>query len=119
MRPRVGMRVRTVMAITALIALGFGTTIELHRHASRDRRHNAQRRLYRIAAFHLKRALDCRSAEDRLLPYRRAERLKQLSGDPMPGTLPGGGFGSWDAEREYHVYWANRLYDQAEYDGGD
>jgi hypothetical protein len=101
------------MAIVALVALGFGVTFELNNHAERDRLLKGKARLYREAATHLMRALECRQAETRQLPYRPAERVKLLSGDRYTmGSIPT--LRSWEEEFQHHMYWGNRSYDQTQ-----
>jgi hypothetical protein len=97
-------RVRTLMAIVASVALGFGVTFELKNHAERDRLLKVQFKIYRYAAIHQMRALECKIAEGKL-PYRPAERMKLLSSDLTRGWLPGGVFPSWQVECEYHKYY--------------
>jgi hypothetical protein len=104
-------RVRTLMALVALVAVGFGVAFEWTNHAERDRLLKLQLNRYRYAAFHQKRALECQSAEARQLPYRPAERMKLLSDDPTRGWLPGRNFRSWEEESSHHMYWGNRYFD--------
>ena len=110
-------RVRTMMAIVAIVALGFGITFELKNHADRDRRLTLQADLYRRAAIHFKRALECKAAKETHLPYRPADRAKLLAGDLVRSPVPPGGFPSWQAEMLNHEYWGARIYDQT--DGSD
>jgi len=100
-----------MMAIIALIALGFSVTFELKNHAERDRLLRVQADGFRKAAIHHKRALECQLAEDRQEPYRPADRAKLLASDRVPNLTPPGGFRSWEGERLHHQYWGNRLYD--------
>jgi hypothetical protein len=106
-------RVRSMMTIVALVALGCGVAFELRNRAERDRllRHQADR--YRQAAIHHKRALECKVAEDRQVPYRPAERAKDLAADRVRSSMPPGGFRSWEDELGDHLYWGNRIYDEA------
>lgn len=117
MRLPIRFRVRTVMAIIALVALGFGITFELKNDAERDRLLWRQADLYRQAAIHHKRALECKVAEETHQPYRPLDRTKLLVGDRVRRPVPPGGFPSWQAEMLNHEYWGNRLCDQA--DGSD
>jgi hypothetical protein len=115
MRLPTRLRVRTMMAIIALIALGFAVAFEYKNHAERDRLLRLQADIYRDAAIHHKRALECNIAEERQDPYRPAERAKLLASDRAPGSFtPPGGFPSWEAERLHHQFWGNRIYDQAD-----
>jgi hypothetical protein len=108
-------RVRTLMAIVALVAFGFGLTIELKNHAERDRLLKIQLNRYRRVAVHRMRALECESAEGKQLPYSSAARANLLSSDNLHGGIPSGGipkgnFRSWQEELGYHTYWGNWLY---------
>jgi hypothetical protein len=115
MRLTTRFRVRTMMAIIAFIALGFGVTFELKNHAERDRLLRRRDDCYRQAAIHYKRALECKLAEDAQHPYRPAERVKLSASDRVRGSfMPPGGFRSWQAEYSDHLYWGSRMYDQAD-----
>ena len=116
MRVTYRFRVRTLMALVALVALGFGATFEWKNHAELDRLLRLQADRYRQAAIHLKRAQECNVPEDSKYPYRPAERAKLLAGDRIR-SYPPGGFLSWQAERAHHLYWGGRIYDEA--DGWD
>jgi hypothetical protein len=107
-------RVRTLMALVALVALGFGVAFEVRNHAERDRLLKARLNPYRHASVHLMRALECKSAMDRQAPYRQAKRMELLSSDPTRGRLPVGPFRSWQEEFEWHMYWGNRLFYQTQ-----
>jgi hypothetical protein len=74
LRPR--FRVRTMMAIIARIALGFGISFELKNHAERDRLLKRMAGCYREAAIHFMRAWECDGAEKVNKPYSSAERTK-------------------------------------------
>jgi hypothetical protein len=102
------------MAIVALIGLGFALAFELKNHPERDRLLRGQADSYRQAAIHLKRALECKLGEEMQSPYRPSERAKLMAGDRAPTFTPPGGFRSWEAEFEDHLYWGARLYDQAD-----
>jgi hypothetical protein len=115
MGPKLRFRVRAWMAIVALIALGFGVAFELKNRAERDRLLRRQADRYREAAIHHRRALECKAAEGRQLPYRPAERAKLLAADRVRTFLPPGGFRSWQAEFDDHLYWGTRSLDEAKY----
>jgi hypothetical protein len=112
MRPPTRFRVRTMMALIGLIALGFGVTFELKNHIERDRVLRRRADCYREAATHFMRAVECALSEERQVPYRPAERAKELSGDRVPTFRPPGGWSSWGAERDDHRYWGTRSYDE-------
>jgi hypothetical protein len=102
-----------MMALVALVALGFGATFELKDHIERDRLLRGRADRYRETATHLMRVLECTVAADRQDPYRPAERARELSGDRVRTFLPPGGFPSWQAELEDHRYWGVRIYGEA------
>jgi hypothetical protein len=102
------------MAIVVLIAFGFGVALELKNRGERDRLLRRQSDLYREAAIHHRRALECRDVEGRQVPYRPAERAKLLAADRVRTFLPPGGFRSWQAEFEDHLYWGSRTHDETE-----
>ena len=107
-------RVRTMMAIIALIALGFGVAFELKNHADRDRVLRVRADRYRDAAIHHRRALECKLAEDRHDPYPRAEPAKLLAGDRVRMFVPPGGFRSWEGEFDNQLQWGLRIHDEAQ-----
>ena len=102
------------MAIVAVVALGFGVAFEWKNRVERDRLLGRQARCYRQAAIHHKRALECKDAEERQYPYRPAERARMLAADGVRGSVPSGGYRSWQAESEAHLHWGSRIYDEAE-----
>jgi len=83
-----------MMAIVALIALGFSVAFELKNHAERDRLLSRRADDFREAAIHHKRALECMLTEDRQQPYRPAERAKLSASDRVRTFTPPGGFRS-------------------------
>lgn len=91
-----------MMAIIAFAAIGLGTAFELVNRVQRDRLLRLQARRYTEAAIHHRRALECRDAEDRQLPYRPADRAKVLAGDQVRSMIPFGGYRSWQAEYGDH-----------------
>ena len=114
MKLPIRLRVRTLMAIIAFIALGFGVTFELKNHAELDRLLRRQAESNRQAAIHFRRALECKFADDRHDPYRPAERAKLLLSDRVMNFTSPGGFRSWDEEMQNHRYWGSRIYDQVQ-----
>jgi hypothetical protein len=106
-------RVRTVMAIVALVALGFGVTFEASNHALRDQALRIPGDRYREASIHFKRAVECQLAIERQEPYLPAERGKELAGDRVRNFWPLGSSPSWGAELQNHLYWGYRSYDEA------
>ncbi len=58
--------------------------------------------------------MECNVPEDSPYPYRPAERARLLAGDRVRGDPPSAGFPSWQAERSFHLYWGNRIYDEAD-----
>jgi hypothetical protein len=113
MRPPTRFRVRTLMAIVALVALGFGATFEARNHALRDQALRIRGDRHREAAIHFKRALECALAIERQEPYRPAERARELAGDRVRTLWPPGRCPSWGAELEDHRYWGYRIHDEA------
>ncbi len=106
-------RVRTLMALVAFVAVGFGFTFELKNHVEWDRVLRARGDRYRDAAIHFRRAMECKVAQDSQDTYRPADRAKLLAGDRVRTFLPPGGFRSWGAEFEDHLYWGMRIYGEA------
>jgi hypothetical protein len=93
------------MAIIALVAVGLGVRIELNNHIQRDRIIKKMLMQYRDESTYTMRALECQRAHDSKLPYHPFERLKLVSSLPgIRGALPYAGFGSWEAESDYHLY---------------
>ena len=114
MRLTTRFRVRTMMAIIALIALGFGVTFEVKNHAERDRLLRQQADAYGRAANHYRRALESVLAQESQQPYRPAERAKLLAGDRVSILTPPGGFRSWEHEYLHNRYWGDRIYDNTD-----
>jgi hypothetical protein len=104
-------RVRTLMLVVALVALGFGAAFELRNHAKRDRLLKSESRLYEAAAWHWEQALVCRDSEGKR-PYPPAARRKLFATRGAAAYL--GNFRSWADESECNFYWARRLFDQAD-----
>ncbi len=117
MKLKIRLRVRTLMAIVAFVALGFGVAFELGNRAEQHRLLRRQADRFREAAIHNRRALECQAAEERQDPYRPAERAKLLAGERVRSPMPTGGFRSWPAELAHHQYWGTRNHDEA--DGPD
>ncbi len=111
MRLRPRLRVRTLMAIIAVIALAFGITFELKNHAERDRvlRRRADR--YREVAIHFRRAWQCDGARRSQKPYQSAERTKLWTSELVSPCMTVA-FPSWESEYNQHVYWGQRIFDQ-------
>jgi hypothetical protein len=107
-------RVRTLMAIVALVAIGFSVAFELKNHAERDRLLRRRADGYRLAAIHRMRTLECKLAWDRQDPYSSVERAKLLAGDRVGMPIPPGGFRSWEGEMLNHQHWGDRFFDVAD-----
>ncbi len=105
-------RVRTLMAIVAVVALGFGVAFELENHAERDRFLRVLSDRRREAMTHFMRAMECTLAMERSDPYHPAARATELRGDRVRTFLPPGGFRSWEGELEDHRYWGMRSHDE-------
>jgi hypothetical protein len=114
MRLPIRFRVRTLMGTVAFVALGFSVAFELKKHADRNQLLSFRAYCNREAAIHFKRALECLVAEANQQPYRRAERAKLSASDRVRTSTPPGGFRTWEAERLDHLFWGNRMYDQAD-----
>jgi hypothetical protein len=108
LRPR--FRVRTITAVIALIALGFGMTFELKNHIERDRLLKRRADCYREAALHFLRLRECDRAEKDHLPYSSSERIKLWTRDFVISPCLAGGFGSWESEYNQHLYWGDRVF---------
>jgi hypothetical protein len=102
------------MEIVAVLAVGLGMTLEWWRHRQLDRFLFNKARLYRQAALHQHRAMECQARGARKEAYPGTKRLNLFADEPGNWMAQPRGFESWDQERDYHLYWANRLYDQAE-----
>src|SRR3954449_8686963 len=102
MRLTTRFRVRSMMAIVAVIALGFAVTFEWKNHADRAVLLRSTAGRYRDPATHLMRALECQDAARRQLAYRPAERAKLWAADNVRGYVPVNGFRSWEEEIENH-----------------
>lgn len=107
-------RVRSMMAIVVVVALGFGLAFEWKNRADRVNLLRKSATLLRDASIHRMRALECQNASKRKLLYRPAERVKPWAADGVRGFPPVNGFRSWDEEMENHCYWGDRFYDQAD-----
>jgi hypothetical protein len=104
-------KVRTLMAIIAVVAVGFGVAFEVKNHVERDQILRFRADNYRQVAIHFRRALECKRAAERLDPYPPAERARLLSGDGLRMQIPPGGFKSWEHELLNHQYWGSRIFD--------
>jgi hypothetical protein len=104
-------KVRTLMAVIAVVAVGLGVAFEVKNHVERDRILRFRADSYRQVAIHFRRALECKHAAERLDPYPPAERARLLSGDRLRMPIPPGGFKSWEHELLNHQYWGNRIFD--------
>ena len=114
MRLRPRLRVRTLMAIIAVIALAFGITFELKNHAQRDQMLRRRAECYREAAIHFRRAWECDGANRSQKPYQSAERTKLWTSELVISPCITGAFRSWESEYLQHLYWGNRIFDQVE-----
>ncbi len=114
MRLPTRIRLRTMMAIIALIAVGFGSAFELKNHIQRDLALRVPADRYREVAIHHRRALECQFALDRHEPYHPAVRAKLRAADRVRSMMPPSGFASWGAELNDHLYWGERIYGEAE-----
>jgi hypothetical protein len=112
MRLRPRLRVRTLMAIIAVIALAFGITFELKNHALRDRMLRRRAECYREAAIHFRRAWECDGANRSQTPYQSAERTKLWTSELVLSPCITSAFRSWESEYLQHFYWGNRIFDQ-------
>ncbi len=117
MRPRYHFRVRTLMTIVAIVALSLSACFEWRNHAERDRLISRRADCYRNAAIHYKRALECQLAIAAKTPYQQGTRAKLLVGDRVRSFSLPGGFLDWQAEFRNHLYWGQRIQDEA--DGWD
>jgi hypothetical protein len=114
MRLRLNIRVRTMMAIIAVVALGFGIAFELKNHADRDRLQRRRIKCYREAAIHFMRAWQCDGAARSQKAYPVAERTKLWASEIVLSPLNAGYFQSWESEYNQHLYWGNRIFDNIE-----
>jgi hypothetical protein len=114
MRLRPRLRVRTLMAIIAFIALAFGITFGLKNHAERDRVLRRRADCYREAAIHFRRLWECDGANRSQKPYQSAERTKLWTSEFVLCPCMTGGFRSWESEYYQHLHWGTRIFDQVE-----
>jgi hypothetical protein len=112
LRPR--LRVRTLMAIIAVIALAFGITFELRNHAERDRVLRRRADCYREVAIHFRRAWECDGANRSQKPYKSTERTKLWTSELVLSPCVTVAFPSWESEYLQHLYWGTRIFDQVE-----
>jgi hypothetical protein len=105
-------RVRTLMAIIAVIALACGITFELKNHAERDRVLRRRADCYREAAIHFRRAWECDRANRSEKPYQSAERTKLWTSELVLSPCITFAFRSWESGYLQHLYWGNRIFDQ-------
>jgi hypothetical protein len=110
--PRI--RVRTLMAVIALVALGFGITFELKNHADRDRLQRRRIKCYREAAIHFMRAGQCNVNAKSQKPYNSPVRAKLWASELVLSPCGAGYFQSWESEYNQHLYWGNRIFDNIE-----
>jgi len=101
-----------MMAIIAFIALGFGITFELKKHAERDRVLRRRADCYREAAIHFRRAWECDGANRSQRRYQSAERAKLWTSELVLSPCTTGAFRSWESEYNLHLYWGQRIFDQ-------
>ena len=114
MRLRFRFRVRTMMALVAVLAIGISAGFEWKNRAERDRLARGRANCYREAAIHYKRAMECQLAIAAKTPYQPATRAKLLAGDRVRGFSFPGGFLDWQGELANHLYWGQRIFDESD-----
>ena len=102
-------RVRSLLALVAVVALIAAVILEIRNHSRRDLLFSKVMSYYMAANWHCREAMNCRGQGS---PYPRAERLKENS-TYYPGAIPGR-VTSWGMEASFHDEWADRFGVKAE-----
>jgi hypothetical protein len=108
-------KVRTLMIAIAGVALAFGTAFEWWNH--RPRNYYLRSMLWGCerAFWHYQQWVVCKNSDGRV-PYPRSQRTRVIDEFYGPGRSPGTFYyDGWSAEANWHLYWATRLSDQAQF----
>jgi len=104
-------RVRTLIVIVAVVALGMGAVIGWVKHSEYDSDLELQTRISRQIAWHLRQANACRAAEARGLPYPKKDRAQLFANQVTIFRTLNYSLPDWPTEARLHDDWASALQD--------